>query len=298
MKSIFINNEKQIRSGWKIVLVICIEFSIVFGLSMILGIIDFIMHSSTDLQKGNDMEVMLIYTAIAVLQEIIPIIICVVLWKVLDKKGLDELGLTKFTRDWKKFVAGLAIGAISLTTVAIILILTGSSVLNGNLSKPNLSLSLIFSLIIYISVGFSEEILCRGYFLSVLKQCKRKWIPYVGSSVIFSLLHSLNPGISLIAYINLFLFGLFLAYVVYKTKNLWIGIGIHITWNFFQGNVFGFLVSGNNELSKSIYHLEKSKYEIINGGAFGPEGGLAVTIILLVLILLTYKILSDKFSRK
>lgn len=298
LKSIFINSEKQIRSGWKIILAIVLFFAILFGFSIILNIAITIVYSILDIQKINKIEAGLsivpIQTAAIVLQEIVPIIVCVLLWKTLDKKSLDELGITKFKNDWKKFVEGLIIGAAALTTVSIILVLTGSSIINGELLKPNFSSSIIVSLIIYISVGFSEEILCRGYFLSVLKQCKRKWIPYVGSSVIFALLHSLNAGISLIAYINLFLFGLFLAYVVYKTKNLWLGIGVHITWNFFEGSVFGFLVSGGGSLNQSIYYLESSKYEIINGGAFGPEGGLAVTFVLVVLILLAYKILPNK----
>ncbi|HCW52881.1 MAG TPA: CPBP family intramembrane metalloprotease domain-containing protein, partial [Clostridium sp.] len=223
-----------------------------------------------------------------ILQEILPIIICIILWKALDKKSLQELGMTNLKKDWKWLVEGLIIGSVLLTVVAIILLLTNSAVIKGSIFEPNFSISIIGGFIIYIFVGFSEEILCRGYCLSVLKQCKKRWVPYVGSAIIFALLHSLNSGICFTAYINLFLFGLFLAYVVYKTKNLWFGIGVHITWNFFEGSVFGFLVSGGN-ISESIYYLQSRNYEIINGGTFGPEGGLAVTFVLVLSIFLTYK---------
>ncbi len=64
-------------------------------------------------------------------------------------------------------------------------------------------------------------------------------------------------------------------------------IGYHITWNYFQGDIFGFLVSGN--VTDSIYTIRTINSNIINGGSFGPEGGIVVTALLIVTILITYK---------
>ena len=89
--------------------------------------------------------------------------------------------------------------------------------------------------------------------MTVLKQTKKSWIPIIVSSVIFALMHSMNAGISLLAYINLFLFGISMGYLFIKTENIWMCIGYHITWNYFQGDVFGFLVSGN--VTDSIYSI-------------------------------------------
>lgn len=292
MKKIFINENNQLRSGWKITLALILPFFILFSVGIGVGIICSIAKVTIDPQQINSLKEgvngIIIRIAVIIFQEIIPILVCVVLWKALDKKSLKDFGMTSLKKDWKSFIVGLIIGAISLTMVAIILLLTKYSVVNGSLLKPNFSPSIISSFIIYIFVGFSEEILCRGYFLSVLKQCKNKYVPYIGSSILFALMHSLNSGISIPAYINLFLFGLFLAYIVYKTGNLWVGIGIHITWNFFEGSVFGFLVSGGN-ISESVYYLQNSGNQIINGGTFGPEGGLVVTFVLILSIFLTYK---------
>ena len=75
-----------------------------------------------------------------------------------------------------------------------------------------------------------------------------------------------------------------------KTENLWMCIGYHITWNYFQGDVFGFLVSGN--VTDSIYTINTISPNIINGGSFGPEGGLVVTILLVITIFIIYRFLS------
>ncbi|MGH4119264.1 CPBP family intramembrane glutamic endopeptidase [Clostridium sp.] len=64
--------------------------------------------------------------------------------------------------------------------------------------------------------------------------------------MIFSVMHSLNPSMSIISYLNLFLVALLFAYMFLKSNNFWLPIGYHITWNYFQGNIFGFQVSGQS----------------------------------------------------
>ena len=287
MKNIFINDNHQIRSGWKIVIALLSIFlvvPIILG-TLLLPIFALCGFNTSDRYTLSQISIYI--------QEIITIIIPIILWKLLDKKNLTELGLPSIKNNHQNFIYGLLFGALSLTAAAIIILCTNSSILKGSLLKPNLSLPILTALILYILVGFSEEILCRGYFLSVLKQCKNKYVPYMGSAVIFALMHSLNPGISVLSYINLFLFGLFAAYAVYKTKSIWLGIGFHITWNFFQGNVWGFLVSGTTN-KDSIYTIQVLNKNIINGGDFAPEGGLAVTLILILLIIMLYKFVPIK----
>jgi membrane protease YdiL (CAAX protease family) len=93
-------------------------------------------------------------------------------------------------------------------------------------------------------------------------------------------MHGMNLNVTVIALINIFLVGLLFAYMTIKSENLWMAIGYHITWNYFQGNIFGFEVSGN--VVEGVYSTKSVTESVINGGKFGPEGGLIVTAIILL----------------
>ncbi len=95
----------------------------------------------------------------------------------------------------------------------------------------------------------------------------------------FAALHLLNPGISLLAVVNLTLFGIFASVCFIKTENIWLVGALHSVWNLVQGNVYGIKVSGM-ETSCTVFSSAMTEgMELLNGGDFGLEGGLAVTIV-------------------
>ncbi|WP_297416750.1 CPBP family intramembrane glutamic endopeptidase [Clostridium sp.] len=228
--------------------------------------------------------------ALILIQCICSIICVIILWKICEKKNIKDMGLTNIHGSFNDLLFGLIIGALSFTLVAFTLLCTKSVELQNSFCKPSFSYLLISQLIVFIFVGIREELFSRGYCINILKQPKKSWIiPIVISAIIFALLHADNPGISVLAYINLFLFAVFMGILLVKTKNLWTGIGYHIAWNYFQGDVFGFLVSGID--TASIYNIKVINPNIINGGDFGPEGGIIVTILLLVSICISFRYL-------
>ena len=81
--------------------------------------------------------------------------------------------------------------------------------------------------------------------------------------------------------------GLFLGLGFVLTGDLAIPIGLHIAWNFAQGYIFGFPVSGSNE-HLSLIATHQSGPTVWTGGAFGPEGGLMGIFAALLGILLVY----------
>ncbi|AGF58182.1 hypothetical protein B0P06_003506 [Clostridium saccharoperbutylacetonicum] len=292
------NSDNVVRSGWKIASLYLIYFILTIIISGIFCLIYSILLFSKNPQAYLDVGLidkqfssMNYFPGICLylIQCITLIILVVLFWKKGDNGKLEDIGLTNLKKSWKQLCVGLFIGAVSFTIVALILILSKSVVLINGFINPHFSKSLIIQLIIFIFVGINEELFCRGYCMTVLKQTKITWIPIVVSSIIFSLMHSMNSGISVVAYINLFLFGITMGYIFIKTKSIWICIGYHITWNYFQGDVFGFLVSGN--ITDSIYSVKTLVPSIINGGSFGPEGGIIVTFLLLITIFLIYKFL-------
>lgn len=77
-----------------------------------------------------------------------------------------------------------------------------------------------------------------------------------------------------------------------KSGNVWMPIGFHITWNYFQGYVLGFQVSGNDVMG--IYQLDNIGNSFFNGGTFGPEGGIIVTVILIITFIIVGAYYKDK----
>ena len=129
----------------------------------------------------------------------------------------------------------------------------------------------------FILVGVSEEMFFRGYVMSTMaSRGNKKWVIYVASAVIFSIAHGLNPNVSILGLTNIALVGILFAYMFFATNSLWLPIGYHITWNYFQGNVFGFPVSGTTP--HGIYGVDVAAgRDWLTGGAFGLEGGLMAT---------------------
>ncbi len=142
----------------------------------------------------------------------------------------------------------------------------------------------------WIVQGAGEEVLTRGFLLPVISS---RWGTAVGvilSSLLFALLHFFNPNVSLIAGLNLFLFGVFTALYALNEGSLWGVFAIHSIWNWVQGNFFGFEVSGQEALTKtaSFFDLMEVGPDNLTGGPFGPEGGFIVSFILILAILLLF----------
>lgn len=275
----------QVRSGWKIAAVT----AVIFLLMIILSFITFAILTPYMLSKGyinaSTMKytssgkdfISMMNTIMMFFNEIIMIVVPIVSWKFIFKKSLTKMGLSPLKGHGLDFVTGLLFGIISMSAVFSLILLTGNAEVKS--WAPVFSKDTFIYLILFILVGFAEEIYGRGFIMSVLKQTKKLPLIIIISSIIFSLLHSSNSGIGIIPYINLFLVGFLFAYIYIKSGSIWMSIGYHITWNYFQGNVYGFKVSGMN--TRGIISTIYDKNNIFNGGKFGPEGGLFVTAVIL-----------------
>lgn len=169
-------------------------------------------------------------------------------------------------------------------------------------SQPQSSVfnPLIFFLVLFISVGISEELLSRGYLLTnfaeglTTKSIGPKGgvlLALIITSGMFGLGHAGNPEATLVAVINIAFAGVFLASAFILTGRLAVPIGVHITWNFFQGPFFGFPVSGQSTAEiASVFHIEQGGPKFWTGGAFGPEAGMLglIAIVLGILIILAW----------
>ena len=104
---------------------------------------------------------------------------------------------------------------------------------------------LLLQFLLYILVALMEESMMRGFVLGhMLDVGMNKFLALLISSFLFACLHLGNPGITNFALLNLTLAGVLLGVVYIYTRNLWFPIFLHLFWNFIQGPILGYEVSG------------------------------------------------------
>lgn len=128
--------------------------------------------------------------------------------------------------------------------------------------------------VVLVFVGWNEELVYRGYILQTLTSGINLVWAIIITSLYFGLEHLSNPNSNAMAVAGIFIIGLFFTYAYIRTGQLWLSIGIHIGWNFFENAVFGFPVSGFDR--PGLFHTVISGPELWTGGAFGPEAGLVI----------------------
>jgi uncharacterized protein len=197
-----------------------------------------------------------------------------------DRRTFSSLGLQIDRQSLVDLLVGIGIAALIMGVIFAVQWGAGWLVIDGFAWEMETSASLLdplgTALILFIFVSWQEELLARGYWLQNLADgIGLRWAVIL-SSAVFSLLHMANPGANVMAAWGLFISGLFLAYGYVATRRLWLPIGLHIGWNFFEGPIFGFPVSGL-DFPGLILHTDTG-HELITGGAFGPEAGLVLLI--------------------
>lgn len=131
-----------------------------------------------------------------------------------------------------------------------------------------------------------EEVLFRSLLLSglVVVLGGRKWLAIVLSAVVFGLVHLNNPGASAISAFGNALGGIIYGMAFLGGQNIWLPLGLHFSWNFTQGPIFGFPVSGYT--FGGLITQETRGADLLTGGAFGPEAGLVGMLFRFVIMAL------------
>ncbi len=254
-------------------LVIAFVFSI--GLSIVIAGIAFI-NSDLVARGGIPEELLLALTTIVALPAV-----TVSVWiarRALDRRSFASLGLELKVPAPRDLLIGFLIPAPLFALIFITqwglgwLTIEGWGWTEGSFALT--MLGVVLGLVGFFAVGFYEELLFRGYYLQNLRDGTGLALALFLSSAVFAIAHLGNFSASIASSIGLFAAGYFLAYGWLRTRSLWLPIGLHIGWNFFQGPVFGFAVSGTPTPSIVAHTVEGP--ELFTGGGFGPEAGLIV----------------------
>jgi membrane protease YdiL (CAAX protease family) len=276
--SIFLSpDEPRLRAGWRLLIqtLLMLVFGIIFGtIASLLGLLDGSLNSIW----GQILNFFIVTGSVYVAR----------LW--LDKRSFESLGLKLDGRTLLDILAGIGITFIQMGFIYVLMLALGWLTFEGfawEFDPINTVITnvLIF-FVVFIFVGWNEELLSRGYHLQTIASGINLFWGVIISSAIFGLLHLGNPNATWVSAAGIFFAGVYLAYGYIRTKQLWLPIGLHIGWNFFEGVVFGFPVSGLD--TYALTRITVQGPEIWTGGAFGPEAGLIVLPSLILGAFLIY----------
>lgn len=277
---IFISSdEPRLRAGWRLLLqtLLLIILSIPINLAAdALGLYRF--TGNLGFLISQILELILFTSSIYIARR----------W--LDKKSFESLGLKLSRQTIFDILAGIGITFVQMGFIYIAMLGLGWLTFTGfawEFDPINIVITSVLTFfVIFIFVGWNEELLSRGYHLQTIASGINLFWGVIISSTVFGLLHLSNPNATWVSAAGIFFAGIYLAFGYIRTKQLWLSIGLHIGWNFFEGVVFGFPVSGVD-----IYPLLRIKVMgpvLWTGGAFGPEAGLIVLPSLIVGGILIY----------
>lgn len=208
----------------------------------------------------------------------------------LDHRSFESLGLKLNAQTLPDILIGVGITFLQMGFIYALMQLLGWVTFQGfawQFDPIRVVISnVLIAFVAFILVAWNEELLSRGYQLQTIASGINLFWAVIISSAVFGLLHLGNPNATWVSAAGIFFAGIFLAYGYIRTGQLWLSMGLHLGWNFFEGVVFGFPVSG-----LSIYRLIRIDVqgpEIWTGGPFGPEAGLIVLPALLVGVILIY----------
>ena len=209
--------------------------------------------------------------------------------KVIEKNALSSLGFLK--RNWLKYLVwGIMISLVQMGVIALVYQVSGI----GSFELNELSLEpLLFILGLFpfwLLQGGTEEVATRGWLLTRIAARTNLPLAIVISSSLFGILHMGNAGVTFLSVLNIILDGVLAGLLFIYTDSIWLVVAQHGTWNYVQGNLLGFQVSGTGAAASIFSFTMGSGPDWLTGGTFGAEGSIITTLVLLVSLVIVYRL--------
>lgn len=261
MAKIFLSaDEPRLRTAWRLLL----HFILVFGITAaLLMLFLFIPYTA-----GSSLIVQLVSITLAT-------------WiarRLIDRRSFRSLGFQFDRHSLSDMGIGIVIPACMMLLVYLVELALGWLQFEAwawqTVDISVVLQNLIGTLALFIAVGFYEETLSRGYHLQNLIEGTNLPLALLLSSSFFSVLHFANDHATWRSALGIVAAGYFLGFAWVRTRRLWLPIGLHIGWNFFEGPFFGFPVSGMKTPSLILQIVDGPI--LFTGGEFGPEAGLVL----------------------
>ena len=209
--------------------------------------------------------------------------------KVIEKNALSSLGFVK--RNWLKYLGwGILLSLLQMGVIALVYQLggIGSFELNELSLEPILFILGLFPF--WLLQGGTEEVATRGWLLTRIAARANLPLAIAISSSLFGILHLGNSGVTLLSVLIIVLDGVLAGLLFIYTDSIWLVVAQHGTWNYVQGNLLGFQVSGTGADASIFSFTMGSGPDWLTGGTFGAEGSIITTLVLLVSLVIVYRL--------
>lgn len=266
MKNVLWNpNERRLRAGSRILLFSLAVASLGLGL---VYLAEFVLGARPAPGLGRELEMV---GALAVATTVL----LPLGRRFVDKRSTVSLGLHFDGVAVKDLVFGWLLSGAMAALFFLTLLLVGGVTVSGLVWDGGAIVApLLLSLFLYILVGWWEELFFRGYVFDNLRSGLGLGVAVAVSCVIYGLVHAANPTATVLSTVIIVGFGFLRIFGLLTTRQLWLSMGMHMGWNFFQGPVFGFAASGRGSFKLLTHELEGAGW--LTGGEFGPEGSILI----------------------
>lgn len=283
MRKIIFNSNNKVRPLWRLLLFVIITFLINIPLQMGLQKI-----LEQGLIRGCISGTIYLFSVLTSLYIQI---------KYLDKSSFKKYGL-QINKTWlKEFFVGFLIAIIQLSIFFVVLYLTGNLTITDFFTTSATDYSFIegfFSELFGLIIGSTvEEVFFRAFLFYIAYEAlrrlkkdavKRAFLILIIIAPLFGIAHIDNEGATVISTINLGLDAIMMCLPFLITGRLGMSIGMHLSWNLFQGAVFGFAISGN--IPKASVMSINTSNNLLTGGVFGAEGSILFVLLDIIAVLL------------
>ena len=287
MKPIFKNlSEGRLKAGWRITLFVILFWILSSSIFLIKPLFKEI--SKRDFLNNYSLLIVAILSISAT-------VAVALARKNLDKRNIKSLGLKVNKQSLKDLVFGFLLSGVMAAAFLGIASMLGLVEINSfefvslEFARSNSTsyvdfisyFSVVFLMIVLIEhvlVGYWEELVFRGYLFQNMKDGLGLVWAIIISCLLYGLIHSANPNATILSTIIIVIFGFLRLYGYLITNMLWLSMGMHIGWNFFQGPIFGFAASGHQHATLIKLNINDPNW--LSGGSFGPEGSILIIPIL------------------
>ncbi|MFS9039493.1 CPBP family intramembrane metalloprotease [Streptococcus parasanguinis] len=216
------------------------------------------------------------------------ILLLFIFWvKVIEKNSLSTLGFVK--KNWLKYLGwGILLSLLQMGVIALVYQVGGIGTFELNELSLEPILFILGLLPFWLLQGGTEEVATRGWLLTRIAARTNLPLAIGISSSLFGILHLGNAGVTFLSVLNIILDGVLAALLFIYTDSIWLVVAQHGTWNYVQGNLLGFQVSGTGADASIFSFTMGSGPDWLTGGAFGAEGSIITTLVLLLSVVIVY----------